>query len=80
MVVYGAQTPVNATADSLYMLGDYTKAINEYAKIEGGVAGFKLQEATMPLVIMKKLLFNMKVLLQQIQPTSWPCLNLVSFF
>ncbi|WP_144804391.1 tetratricopeptide repeat protein [Maribacter sp. MAR_2009_72] len=42
MVVAGAQTPINATADSLYMLGDYTKAINEYAKLEGGVAGLQI--------------------------------------
>ncbi|MGC1516065.1 MAG: hypothetical protein WA810_10860 [Maribacter sp.] len=37
-----AQIPSAALADSLFALGNYTKAINEYAKIGDAAAGLQI--------------------------------------
>lgn len=42
ILIAGAQTPAISVADSLYSLGDYSKAINAYAEIGGSVAGLQI--------------------------------------
>ena len=59
-----AQTSASSVADSLYAVGNYTKAIN-----------YKLQEAIMLLGISRKLLPNINLLLMEILILSWPILS-----
>ena len=67
----GAQMPASEVADSLYAQGNYTKAINEYAKIGTAAAALQIARSYNAIGNFDKAVANIALSIRNIQTFNW---------
>ena len=74
-----AQSLDSSVADSLYAIGNYTTAINEYAKVASPNAELQIARAYNAIGNYEKAMLQYENIVQKMNPKNWQYMNLAGY-